>query len=191
MGDRTGRQAVPGVDHARNGGVGNFLGNLRAPAVLANQLLQGDRAGERDAAPVRDQQHHQHAGPIRPATDWGYSAQHEDFGQTLAVYGMPAGPFLVLPLLGPCNLRDAVGRVGDYLAINAYIDTDALYAVMGAAAINEEEAQLERRAELRANSLDLYAAARSAYEQKRGAEIRNGASPAGDPGYDGIFEEQP
>ena len=49
-----------------------------------------------------------------PASALGYQPHDEDFGQTLGVWGVPNGPYLMLPLLGPSNGRDTVGRVGDY-----------------------------------------------------------------------------
>ena len=168
----------------------HFLTNLRAPMVAANQLLQGDR--ERAGITL-----HRFAinstvgllGLFDPATDWGYPTQMpEDFGQTLAAYGVPDGPYLVLPLVGPCTARDALGRVGDYLALDTYLDTEALNLVLGAMAVSDAEPDLERHAAERTASLDLYAKARSAYAQRRAAAIRNGSPPA-DEIYDGIFRE--
>lgn len=69
------------------------------------------------------------AGLWDPATKWGMHRQSEDFGQTLGHYGVGHGPYLVLPILGPSNLRDATGFVGDSLAFNsvgppAWVDDD-------------------------------------------------------------------
>lgn len=69
------------------------------------------------------------AGLWDPATKWGMFRQTEDFGQTLGHYGVGNGPYLVLPLLGPSNLRDTTGFVGDTLAFNnfgppAWLDDD-------------------------------------------------------------------
>ncbi|MBW2518864.1 MAG: VacJ family lipoprotein [Deltaproteobacteria bacterium] len=58
------------------------------------------------------------AGLWDPATSWGLYRQTEDFGQTLGHYGVGHGPYLVLPVLGPSNLRDTTGLVGDTLAFN-------------------------------------------------------------------------
>lgn len=170
--------------------VANFVVNLRAPAVAANQLLQGDR--QRATVTLARFAINSTVGLLGlfdPATDWGYPIQlPEDFGQTLAHYGVPSGPYLVLPLVGPCNLRDAVGRAADYLALSSYLDTDALYAFVGATAVSEAEPTLEEDAATRESSLDLYAISRSAYEQRRDAAIRNGA-PMADPGYEDLFRE--
>ncbi len=69
------------------------------------------------------------AGLWDPATTWGMRRQTEDFGQTLGHYGVGSGPYLVLPILGPSNLRDTTGFVGDTLAFNnfgppAWVDDD-------------------------------------------------------------------
>jgi len=64
-----------------------------------------------------------------PATGWGLRRKEEDFGQTLGHYGVGNGPYIVLPILGPSNLRDTVGFAGDYFAFNylgppAWVDDD-------------------------------------------------------------------
>lgn len=69
------------------------------------------------------------AGLWDPATKWGMHRQPEDFGQTLGHYGVGNGPYLVLPILGPSNLRDTAGFVGDTLAFNnwgppSWVDDD-------------------------------------------------------------------
>ena len=101
-------------------------------------------------------------------------------------FGDPSGPYIVLPLVGPCNARDAVGRAADYLALSSYLDTEAFYAFVGTTALSEAEPALEQDAAAREAALDLYAASRSAYEQRREAAIRDGV-PGADPDYDGIF----
>lgn len=69
------------------------------------------------------------AGLWDPATKWGMHRQTEDFGQTLGHYGVGHGPFLVLPVLGPSNLRDTTGLVTDAVAFSlagppAWVDDD-------------------------------------------------------------------
>jgi phospholipid-binding lipoprotein MlaA len=170
--------------------VANFLANLRAPAIAANQFMQGQ--DEQAGITLRRFAINSTVGMLGlfdPATQWCYPAQAtEDFGQTLASYGLPAGPYLVLPLLGPSNTRDAVGQFADYLALSTYLGDDALPAVLGAVAVADAEPHLERTAAERAASFDLYAAARSIYEQKRDEAIRNGEPPSDDK-YNGIFAE--
>lgn len=64
------------------------------------------------------------AGTFDVATDWGMPQQCEDFGQTLGVWGLGEGPFLVLPLFGPTNLRDTAGIVGDFFLFTAAVPND-------------------------------------------------------------------
>ena len=91
-------------------GVRNFLDNLRSPVILANDLLQGEwvRAGDTTARFGINTT----AGVLGlgdPATGWGYERHGEDFGQTLAVYGVGEGPYFYAPLLGPAPPRDLAG----------------------------------------------------------------------------------
>ena len=69
------------------------------------------------------------AGLWDPATHWGIHRQTEDFGQTLGHYGVGHGPYLVLPIFGPSNLRDTAGLVTDTVAFSvagppAWVDDD-------------------------------------------------------------------
>ena len=166
--------------------VANFTTNLRAPVAIANEMLQGNTAGAKTAAArFAINSTLGLLGLFDPASEWGYPRdQPEDFGQTLARYGVPAGPYLVLPLIGPCNARDAVGRAADYLALAGYLDIDMLYALAGTVAVSEAEPTLEQDAADRKAAIDLYAAARTAYAQRRDFAVRDGA-PLPDP--DGIF----
>jgi phospholipid-binding lipoprotein MlaA len=82
-------------------------------------------------------------GLFDPATSMGLARQNEDFGQTLGFYGVGDGPYLVLPILGPSNLRDTVGLAGDaaafsYLGPPAWADSDeATYSFTGVAAVDK------------------------------------------------------
>ena len=109
---------------------------------------------------------------------------YEDFGQTLAVYGVGSGPFLMLPLFGPSNGRDAIGRVVDIafdpfsvldVADVGLVSTEVGLARRGAEFLSFREASLEQIDELERSSIDLYAAVRTLYGQFRANEIRNGA----------------
>ena len=169
--------------------LGNVLENLRAPGVFANDVLQGEpaRAGTilgrfaiNSTVGV--------FGLLDPASDLGYLPHQEDLGQTLGTYGVPAGPYLMLPLLGPSNVRDTVARVADHLMLNLYLfDTDAMDA---AATLHETETGMDRLRALRADSLDFYAVLRSAHEQSRATEIANGRPAGPDDEYEAIFAEQ-
>lgn len=170
--------------------VASFFDNLRAPAVAANQLLQGD--GEAAAVTAWRFTINSTVGMLGlfdPATKWGYPSQHqEDFGQTLAHYGVPAGPYLVLPLFGPSSVRDAAGRMVDYLGLNTVLDAEAILALQSASTVVDTEPNLEAIDADRLTSLDPYVTARSVYEQRRAIAINNGALGT-DEAYNEIFEE--
>lgn len=172
----------------------NFLYNLRTPVVFANDLLQGER--ERAGISLSRFMINSTLGVFGlfdAASAFGYTQHWEDFGQTLGVYGVPDGPYLMLPLLGPSNPRDLVGRVGDWFLdpINqCCIDTGERYVIFGTTAIGEREANIETVDDLKANSIDLYATVRTIYAQKRAADIRNGAPPTDQDAYEDIFKDE-
>ncbi|HEX6014530.1 MAG TPA: VacJ family lipoprotein [Geminicoccaceae bacterium] len=187
-----GYRAVTPVPVRRS--VANFLSNLRSPVIFVNDLLQG----ERDRAGVTLGRFMINStlgvfGLFDAASAFGHYPHYEDLGQTLGVYGVASGPYLVLPLLGPSSARDAAGRVGDYF-INPLneccISTDERLALFGAGAVSEREANIELLDDLEANSIDFYATIRTIYAQRRAADIRNGAPAADQEGYDEIFEDE-
>lgn len=96
-------------------GVSNFFSNLGDVPNLFNSLLQlkGKRSMEVTARLLLNTTIGV-AGLWDPATKMGLPHQSEDFGQTLGFYGVPEGPYLMLPILGPSNLRDTGGLVVDY-----------------------------------------------------------------------------
>ena len=98
-------------------GVSNFFSNLGDVPNLLNSALQfkGKRAMQTTARLLLNTTIGV-AGLWDPATRMGLLKQREDFGQTLGFYGTPAGPYLMLPLLGPSNLRDTGGLVADFAA---------------------------------------------------------------------------
>ncbi len=173
------------VPEAFRMGVRNILEVLNTPVVMMNALLQGniDRfmhtAGRVTVNMVAGLGILDVAGEKAPPLD-------EDFGQTLAVWGMPSGPFLMLPLLGPSNVRDAVGRGVDSLAdpypyiISHYAADRYSYFFSGsrlaATAIDNRSRVLGELEELERTSLDFYATVRSLYTQKRRDDIRNGGT---------------
>lgn len=63
-------------------------------------------------------------GTFDVATDWGLPQHREDFGQTLGVWGLSEGPYIVLPLFGPSNLRDTAGIIGDFFMFTAAVPND-------------------------------------------------------------------
>ncbi len=162
--------------------VKNFLDNLRTPIILANDILQGKpgRAG-----------HTVHrflfnttlglGGLFDLVGDLGMEGHDEDFGQTLAVWGVGEGPYLVLPILGPRPPRDAIGLAVDNVLFDplGYVDL-AFYIGLGRTAIrgvDERSRHIESLDEIEETSIDFYATIRSLYRQRRSDEIRDGAPP--------------
>lgn len=167
----------PGVRRS----VTNFLRHLNSPIVFANQVLQGDM----DGAVVVLQRAFLNTtlglgGLFDAAADQGYVYEAEDFGQTLAVWGVGEGPYMMLPLLGPSNARDTVGFVVDIAAnpLGLYLNLADLQAAAAArTAMTVVDGRSRADAvidDLRANSGDFYASIRSAYKQQRDAAIADG-----------------
>ena len=172
--------------------VRNFLANLAAPVILANDILQGDRdkAGDTfDRFMINSTLGV--AGLFDVATKLGHEAHWADLGQTLGKYGMKSGPYLMLPLLGPSSVRDSLGRLGDGIADpwnQCCLNTPEQVGRYAADGISQREQALGVVDDLRRNSLDFYATVRSAYAQRREAMI-NPAEPAGQDSYDDIFKD--
>ncbi|MGQ9369831.1 MlaA family lipoprotein [Azospirillum sp. ST 5-10] len=170
--------------------VQSFILNLLSPLVIANELLQGDFEGAQLATGRFLTNTVLGAGGLADvASTAGMPYEPEDFGQTLAVWGLGEGPYLVLPLIGPSNVRDATGyavdTVADPVRIWAYgtDQKDLLYARAGAGAIDRRSRVLSEVDDLRRNSLDYYATVRSLYRQQRAAQIRDSEQPAAAPEF--------
>ncbi|WP_237212811.1 MlaA family lipoprotein [Falsiroseomonas oryziterrae] len=168
-------------------GVRNVLGNLRTPVILVNDLLQGetDRAGVTIGRFVLNTTLGV-GGIFDVATGFGLPGHAEDFGQTLAIWGVSEGPYLFIPFLGPSNPRDLVGFGVDaasnpltWISGNEFFDaaTNTRIVLQG---LDTREGLIEPLDAVRNSSLDPYATIRSAYRQRRAAEImnRDTAAPA-------------
>ncbi len=173
----------------------NFLGNLRSPVVFINDLLQGE-VHRAMVTFVRFMVNSTigAGGIIDMATDMGVEGHTEDFGQTLAVWGVGDGPYIMLPLFGPSNPRDTIGIVVDFLVdpINLWAgntDRDHVPLIRTAVqAVDRRAGSLDLIDELEKSSLDFYAAIRSLYRQRRTVEIGNGQGTANisAPGISGL-----
>lgn len=169
-------------------GIHNALHNLNTPLILANDLLQWE--------PARAWKTTQRffinttlglGGLMDPAKDMGIEGHKEDFGQTFAVWGVPEPIYLVLPLFGPSNPRDAVGLVLDsfldplsiYLS-NTHREEIALTRTL-VGGVDEFSRVMDDLQKLKDTSIDYYAALRSIARQKRKADISNGAPTEGAP----------
>jgi phospholipid-binding lipoprotein MlaA len=162
-------------------GLSSVLSNLDGPVILANDLLQGEfaRAGDTAARFVINTTLGV-GGIADPAGDLGFKKHSEDFGQTLGVWGMNEGFYIVLPLLGPSSPRDAIGKLvvdGYFDPLGYYLDdTDNEewgYVKSGVSGFSTYAGIVDDLENLRETSVDYYGAIRSLYRQRREAEIRN------------------
>ena len=167
----------------------NVLRNLKTPVLFLNHLWQGKEEQASDTL-VRFGINSTIglAGLIDVAGMWGYEYHAEDFGQTLGVYGVEPGPYLVLPLFGPSSLRDAFGRGVDAMIdplsyilqyANVEQDTEILLGRTALDGLDLRSRNIENIDELRRDSVDFYARTRSLYLQFREAEINDGEAPEG------------
>lgn len=160
----------------------NFLDNLNEPVIFINDTLQGEFSrANTTAGRFLFNSTFGIGGLWDRASEIGMEKQSGDFGQTLYSWGVPDGPYLMLPILGPSNPRDAVG-----LAVDSYLDpffwgltvhygatNSGLYrwVVTG---IDERSRNIESFDEIQKNAIDLYAQLRSLWRQHRAAELRHG-----------------
>ena len=168
-------------------GVHNFLCNLSLPTIFVNDMLQGEVSrGGQSAARFIINSSFGLGGLFDPARKLGIYGHGEDFGQTLAVWGVGEGPYIILPFFGPSNPRDAFGLVTD-----AVIDPTNQIPIkqhIWWSAGREYFTFLDLKGQtyntiqgIQRSSVDYYASLRSLYRQIRDTEIRNGrASKAED-----------
>ena len=159
----------------------DFLNNLAAPLIFANDTLQGDFGRARETAErfVLDSTIGM-AGLVDVAGRWGIPYHEQDLGITLGVWGIPAGPYLVLPILGPSDPRDLGGQVaegfGDPWNLLVTGHPWTLYWIPFArgavSGIDQRARYLDTLADIERTSLDYYATIRSLYRQRRAALIR-------------------
>lgn len=159
--------------------VGHFFRNLGEPTIIVNNLLQG-KFEQSFAATARFLANSTLGlgGLFDVATKAGVPRQHEDFGQTLAVWGAEQGPYLVLPLLGPRTVRDSFGLVADwYTDPVTYIDNEPLrYGLRGTYLIDTRWQLMDASRVLEQATDDEYLFVREAYLQRRKSLIRDGKS---------------
>ncbi len=175
--------------------VGNILHLVASPIILANDLLQG----EWKRAWITTQRTVVNAtvgvaGTFDVAETLGLPRHNEDFGQTLAVWGVGEGFYLVIPFFGPSNPRDGIGKFVDgyFHPLTRWADNtdreEITYGLFAASAVHDYSEIKDELDQIRKTSIDYYAAIRSMFRQKRAAEIRNCAEvdlpPIPDLGFD-------
>lgn len=154
--------------------VTNFFYNLDDVIVVLNDLLQLKlkQAGQ-DSARFVINSTLGLAGTLDIATKVGLEKHEEDFGQTLGFWGVPSGPYLVLPILGPCDLRDTFGWVPDYFTDPVYYYPDeSVRHSLTALDIVDTRADLFMVEQL--ISGDRYVFLRDAYLQRREFLVNDG-----------------
>jgi phospholipid-binding lipoprotein MlaA len=175
-------------------GLANFFGNLYEPINVVNNVLQGKFvAGVSDLGRFAVNSTLGIYGLFDVATHMGLERHDEDFGQTLAVWGVGEGPYLVLPVLGPSNFRDAVGEVPDwYLYPTQYMEEGSTADKLWVGRLVVRREQLLDASDIldQAAGEDPYVFRREAYREYRRHLIFDGNPPAPPPDPS-LFEDDP
>lgn len=156
--------------------VTRFFANLSDVGSAANSLLQGKPADAGNySARFLINTTVGVGGLFDVAEPWGFEpGDGEDLGQTFAVWGIPSGPYLVLPLLGPSSMRDGIGRVGDHYSDPvSWLEHDRSRSQLTALEVISLRANL-----LNADGLvsgDRYRFVKDAWQQRRDYLINDGA----------------
>lgn len=161
-------------------GVSNVLGNINDVWSAANQVLQGKfQLGVEMGMRVLTNTVFGLGGLLDPASEMGLTRRSEDFGQTLGVWGLGNGPYLVLPLLGPSTLRDTGGLVLDREFAPAELpDTSGAQAAVTVLEVVNLRASLLSTTDLLDRvALDKYSFTRDAYLSRRRDQVFDGAPP--------------
>jgi phospholipid-binding lipoprotein MlaA len=167
--DRTYKRVTP---HFARVGLGNFFDNAEYPIVFVNDFLQAKlKTGLKDFGRFLMNSTVGIAGFLDPASRSGLAKNTNDFGRTLGTWGVPPGPYLVVPFLGPSDVRDLLGRAPDwYLSPDTYINDVWIYLGVDTVYLID----LNHRSVIPAYDLlesqhpfDPYAFARNAYLQRR------------------------
>jgi phospholipid-binding lipoprotein MlaA len=162
-------------EFARNS-ISRVYANARTPGVMLNNLLQWKpRDAGVDLARFLLNSSIGLAGLMDPGMAIGLEPNHEDFGQTFGVWGIPPGPYLVLPFFGPSSPRDAVGRAADSatVPVSWFVPIWATATITTVDLANTFSFVAEDIASERAASFDWYAAVRNAHVSRRENLVRD------------------
>lgn len=161
-------------------GVSNFFSNLEDVWIGVNNFLQGKPAeGVQDFARFAFNSTIGLLGLLDVSTDFNLPKHNEDFGQTLGRWGAGTGPYLVLPLFGPSNIRDGIGFAVDFKAdlvrnLDHVPTRNTLFVVR---AINTRANLLDIGRVAEEAALDIYRFARDAHFQRRNNLVHDGNPP--------------
>lgn len=172
-------------------GVSNFFNNIDDITVFFNQILQFKIAAavETSARFVFNTTIGL-LGLIDMATDMDLPKHNEDFGQTLAVWGVPSGNYLVLPILGPSTIRDSGGLVVDWIYLTPVFEDESFETQLAITALKNIDI---RAGLIKASNIidetvpDKYAFIRDAWQQRREFLIYDGNPP--DSFEEDLFED--
>jgi phospholipid-binding lipoprotein MlaA len=158
----------------------DFLQNLDGPIIFANDVLQGQPGlAAKTLARLAVNTTVGVGGMFDVGTRIGIPYHANDLGITLANWGFVAGPYVIVPILGPSNPRDLIGQVGDGYADPAnyfagqYHLLAAVVARTVVSGVDQRSRNIETLAEIERTALDYYATIRSLYRQRREAQIRH------------------
>ena len=157
-------------------GFNNFFYNLNYPVTIVNQLLQGNiEEALQDTLRFTINSSIGVFGLFDPASSMGLPQHDEDFGQTLAVWGVKEGPYLMLPFFGPKTLRSLTGDFTDVL-FNPLLNINDTNLKMKVNLINilQDRSDLSTLEEELDNSFDPYQLIKDSYTQNRLYKIHNG-----------------
>jgi phospholipid-binding lipoprotein MlaA len=168
----------------------NAYRNAKTPIVLVNHLLQGrPRSVGVDFARFVMNTTVGIAGIMDPAAAIGLAHEDGDFGQTFGIWGIPAGPYLVVPLIGPSTPRDGVGLVLDTaaFAVGYFVPFWASASISAIDFANRYSFVVKDVARERDAAFDWYAAVRNAYMSNRWEKVHGPSPPADEEDEDDLY----
>lgn len=177
---------------ALRSGLGNALDNLRYPITIVNDLLQGKFAqGGADLGRFVLNSTVGLLGFFDPATEAGLIEHDEDFGQTFAVWGIPEGPYLMVPIFGPYTVGSGIGDLaGTQVSLLTQGPEDAaLYSLWTFYLVDRRYRLLDLDEQIQ-EAFDPYLFIRDAYLQNRRYKIYDGNVPEEDYLLEDEFEEE-
>lgn len=166
-------------------GVTNFFSNIGDIFVVANNLLQGKpKDATSDIGRFLVNSTIGILGFFDVATDIGLDKHTEDFGQTLGVWGVSSGPYVVLPFFGPSDVRDTVGLAvdlkTDFVLNTNQINSDQRIGVTAVRVLDKRANLLDAGQLLEDAAFDKYSFLRDSYLQRRRNQIYDGDPPPSD-----------
>lgn len=156
--------------------VSNFMDNLFYPVTIVNDLLQAKFKGfGQDTGRFLLNTTVGVGGLFDPASKVGLPKNEEDLGQTFGYWGIKSGPYLMIPILGPSDVRDGIGRIGDgFLSPLSYVDNNYIrYGIYGVDVLDIRYRLLPQD-RLLDEAYDPYAFLRTAYLQRRDYLVTDG-----------------